>query len=194
MGKARLETFSDGVIAILMTIMVLELHAPHDTTFAALARLLPTFLAYAMSFVYLGIYWNNHHHLLRAAGNIRGAVLWANHHLLFWLSLIPFATAWMGEDHTAALPTATYGCVLLGSALAFKWLQRQLIASEHGHSKIQAAIGTDWKGKTSVTLYTSAVPLAWIHTTLSHALFMAVAALWFIPDSRFEHVGDGDSY
>jgi TMEM175 potassium channel family protein len=186
MNKQRLEAFSDGVIAILITIMVLELHVPHSPEFGALRELLPTFLSYVLSFVYLGIYWNNHHHMLHAAKHVSGGVLWANLHLLFWLSLLPFATAWMGENHFAAVPTALYGCVLLGAAIAFWILSRALIAVDGRHSELALAMGRDLKGKISPLFYIVAIPLAFVNQYWSDALFVAVALIWVIPDPRIE--------
>ena len=186
MTKTRLEAFSDGVIAILITIMVLELHVPHDVTWQALVDLTPVFLSYVLSFIYLGIYWNNHHHLLHAATRVSGATLWANLHLLFWLSLVPFGTAWMGENHFDALPTALYGVVLLGSSVAFGLLVSSMIRTEGKNSRLAQAINKDHKGKVSVALYTMAVPLAFVNQWFADAIYVAVAALWFVPDSRIE--------
>jgi uncharacterized membrane protein len=186
MNKQRLEAFSDGVIAILITIMVLELRVPHSPRFGALAEVAPTFLSYLLSFVYLGIYWNNHHHLLHAAKHVSGGVLWANLHLLFWLSLLPFATAWMGENHFAAVPTAFYGVILLGAALAFWILARALIAVDGEHSLLATALGKDWKGRISPLFYIVAIPLAFVNQYWSDVLFVIVALLWVIPDRRIE--------
>ena len=186
MKTSRLEAFSDGVMAIIITIMVLELKVPHGITFAALQPLLPIFLSYVLSFVYLGIYWNNHHHLLHAAQRINGPIMWTNLHLLFWLSLIPFTTGWMGENHFAELPTALYGFVLLMAAIAYWFLERAIIA-EHGRDSLLAvAVGSDWKGKLSPLLYAVAIGLAFVNQWLADAIYVLVAAMWFIPDSRIE--------
>jgi uncharacterized membrane protein len=186
MSRGRLEAFSDGVLAIIITIMVLELKVPHGTTWAALQPLLPIFLSYVLSFVYLGIYWNNHHHLLHSAQRINGPIMWTNLHLLFWLSLIPFATGWMGENHFAELPTALYGFVLLMAAIAYWFLERAIIA-EHGRDSLLAvAVGSDWKGKLSPLLYAVAIGLAFVNQWLADAIYVLVAAMWFIPDQRIE--------
>ena len=184
MGKTRLEAFSDGVIAIIITIMVLEMKVPHGESLQALAPVLPVFLSYVLSFVYVGIYWNNHHHMLHAAAHVDGGALWANLHLLFWLSLFPFATAWMGENHFAALPTLLYGAVLLMAAIAYWVLQRQLIAA--GAGKLRDAVGRDWKGKLSPVLYVAGITLASWSPTLAQAVYVTVALLWLIPDRRIE--------
>jgi len=186
MSKTRLEAFSDGVIAILITIMVLELRAPHRDDVAALRPLLPTFLVYVLSFVYLGIYWNNHHHLLHATRRISGTVLWANLHLLFWLSLFPFATAWMGENHNAPVPTAGYGLVCLMASIAYYILVRAIVAADDANSPLAVAVGKDFKGKISTALYLCAVPLAFVHQVIADALYVAVALIWLIPDRRIE--------
>ena len=186
MSKSRMEAFSDGVIAILITIMVLELKVPHATDWTALAPLAPVFVAYVLSFVYLGIYWNNHHHMLHAARKVTGRVLWANLHLLFWLSLLPFATAWMGENHFAALPTALYGAVLLGAAIAYWLLQNSIIAAEGPESTLARAVGKDWKGKASILLYAAAIPLAFVREWLADVVYTGVALLWLVPDRRIE--------
>lgn len=186
MSKNRLEAFTDGVIAILITIMVLELKVPHGDDLAALRPLLPIFLTYILSFIFLGIYWNNHHHMFSAAERINGKILWANLHLLFWLSLIPFITGWMGENHFESLPTAIYGAVLLLSAIAFIILERLLVAEQGPGSKLAAALGSDVKGKISLAMYVAAIPLAFVHQLLSDALFVAVALIWLIPDRRIE--------
>jgi len=186
MSKTRLEAFSDGVIAILITIMVLELRPPHEPTLDALRPLWPKFLAYVLSFVYLGIYWNNHHHLLHATTRIAGGVLWPNLYLLFWLSLVPFATAWMGENHFAPVPTAVYGGVLLMAAVAWTILQSAIIRHDAAHSKLKDAIGTDFKGRVSSVLYILAIPLAFVHQAISCAIYAGVAALWLVPDTRIE--------
>lgn len=186
MKKGRLEAFSDGVIAILITIMVLELKIPHGRDLESLRPLLPVFLTYVLSFVYLGIYWNNHHHLLYAADRINGKILWANMHLLFWLSLIPFTTGWMGENHFAPLPTAVYGAVLLAAAIAYFILQRMIIAHQGPNSKLKAAVGRDIKGKISPLIYTAAIPLAFVNQWISDGLYVLVALMWLIPDRRIE--------
>jgi uncharacterized membrane protein len=186
MSKGRLEAFSDGVIAILITIMVLELKVPEGTEWSALAPLIPALLTYLLSFVFLGIYWNNHHHMLQAAHRINGKVLWANLHLLFWLSLVPFVTGWMGENHFAPLPTAVYGFVLLMAAVAFTILQSVLVAAQGPDSRLAAALGSDTKGKLSLALYLAAIPLAFVNEWISDALYVAVALLWLVPDPRIE--------
>jgi uncharacterized membrane protein len=186
MSKGRLEAFSDGVIAILITILVLELKVPHGSDARALAPLVPIFLTYVLSFVYLGIYWNNHHHMLHATDRINGKILWANLHLLFWLSLIPFVTGWMGENHFAALPTAVYGAVLLASAIAYYVLQRAIIADQGPGSRLAAAIGHDVKGKLSPLLYAAAIPLAFFHEWIADVLYVVVALMWLVPDPRIE--------
>jgi len=188
MGKARLEAFSDGVMAIIITIMVLEMRAPHGTDLASLAPLLPVFLSYVLSFVYVGIYWNNHHHFLHAAQHIDGRVLWANLHLLFWLSLFPFATAWMGENHFAPVPVALYGAVLLMAAIAWRPFQAAIIRANGGPQSVlaQAVKGPDVKGIVPLFLYSAAIPLAFVHPAISGLCYIAVAALWFVPDRRIE--------
>ncbi len=186
MRKARLEAFSDGVVAILITIMVLELKIPHGADLESLRPLLPVFLTYVLSFIYLAIYWNNHHHMLHATEQINGKILWANMHLLFWLSLIPFATGWMGENHFASLPTAVYGAVLLAAALAYYVLQQMIIAQQGRNSKLRAAIGRDFKGKISPFLYLAAIPLAFVNQWISDAIYVTVALMWLIPDRRIE--------
>jgi uncharacterized membrane protein len=188
MGSGRLEAFSDGVLAIIITIMVLELKVPHGTDLGALAPLVPVFLSYVLSFVYVGIYWNNHHHLLHAVRHVNGSVLWANLHLLFWLSLIPFVTGWMGENHFGAWPVALYGAVLFFAAIAYYVLVRVLVA-HHGHDSMLAkAMGRDFKGKVSVVFYLVAIPLAFVNSWLACALYVVVAVMWLIPDRRIEHV------
>jgi uncharacterized membrane protein len=186
MSRNRLEAFSDAVIAIVITIMVLELKVPHGADWAALAERWHVFLAYVMSFVFLGIYWNNHHHMMHAADRVDGRVLWANQHLLFWLSLVPFSTHWLGENPQAAAPTATYGIVLLGAACAYIVLQRELVRLDGGRSKLAAAVGRDLKGKVSLLGYVAAIPLAFVNPALSHSLYVFVALLWLIPDRRIE--------
>ncbi|HYR45838.1 MAG TPA: TMEM175 family protein [Thermoanaerobaculia bacterium] len=186
MHKGRLEAFSDGVIAILITIMILELKVPHGADAAALAPVLPVFLVYVLSFVFLGIYWSNHHHMLQAADRVNGKILWANLHLLFWLSLTPFVTAWMGESHAAAFPTAAYGGVLLLSAVAYTILQTAIIAAQGPGSKLAAAVQRDVKGKISLLCYAAAIPLAFVKPVISIVLYVAVALLWLVPDRRIE--------
>jgi uncharacterized membrane protein len=191
MGKARLEAFSDGVIAILITIMVLELKVPHGEDFAALAPMLPVFLCYVLSFVYLGIYWNNHHHMLHTCNRVTGPILWANLHLLFWLSLIPFATGWMGENHFASAPTALYGVVLLMAAIAYWTLQQLIIASQGSDSLLRRAVGSDWKGKASPLLYLLAIIAAFWSQRIAQGLYVLVALIWLVPDRRIERVLQG---
>jgi uncharacterized membrane protein len=186
MTTTRLEAFSDAVIAIIMTVMVLELRVPHGADGTALRPMLPMFLTYVLSFVMLGIYWNNHHHMFHATERITGGVLWANLHLLFWLSLIPFVTGWMGENHFAALPTAVYGVVLLMSAISYTILQTTIIAGQGMSSKLARAIGSDRKGKISLALYIAAIPLAFVHQMLSDAIYVIVALIWLVPDRRIE--------
>jgi TMEM175 potassium channel family protein len=186
MSKTRLEAFSDGVIAILITIMILELKIPEETDFHALRPLVPIFLTYVMSFVFLGIYWSNHHHMLHATEHVNGAVLWANLHLLFWLSLVPFVTGWMGENNVAALPAAVYGVVLLCAAIAYTILQMLIIRLEGPHSKLAAAVKKDVKGKVSLVIYIAAISLAFVEPRLSYALYVAVACMWLVPDRRIE--------
>jgi uncharacterized membrane protein len=187
MGKGRLEAFSDGVIAIIITIMVLEMKVPHGESLASLAPLVPVFLSYVLSFVYVGIYWNNHHHMLHASGTVSGGVLWANLHLLFWLSLFPFATGWMGENHFAAVPTALYGLVLLCAAIAYWVLQQTLIASQGVNSLLRKAVGGDWKGTLSPVLYVLGITSTFWSPRLAQAIYVLVAALWLIPDRRIEY-------
>ncbi len=186
MTKTRLEAFSDGVIAILLTIMVLELHSPAGSDLAALLEALPQVALYLLSFVFLGIYWNNHHHLLHATTHVNGAVLWANLHLLFWLSLVPFTTRWIGESGLAPLPTAIYGCVLLLSAVAFSILVRAILACQPPHSVLAGAIGGDLKGKLSLGLYAAAIPLTFLNRWIAVALFALVALMCLVPDRRIE--------
>lgn len=188
MGKGRLEAFSDGVLAIIITIMVLELRVPHEADLAALTPLLPPFVCYVLSFIYLGIYWNNHHHMLHATQRVNGAILWANLHLLFWLSLVPFVTGWMGEDGFAPAPTALYGVVLLSAAIAYWILQQTIIAGQGAASLLAKAVGGDLKGKLSPVLYLIAIPSAFISQWISAALYVLVALIWLIPDRRIERV------
>jgi uncharacterized membrane protein len=184
--KGRLEAFSDGVIAILITIMVLELHTPVGTSWHALGEELPVLLAYALSFVYLGIYWNNHHHMLAAVSRVTGAALWANLHLLFWLSLIPFSTAWMSEHHFPSTPTAVYGIVLLSAALAYYILQTMLLRAEGERSVLRTAIGSDLKGKISPLLYCLGIGLSFADRWIALAVYVGVAMMWLVPDRRVE--------
>ena len=188
MSKTRLEAFSDGVIAILITIMILELKIPEETDFHALRPLLPIFLTYVMSFVFLGIYWSNHHHMLHATERVNGAVLWANLHLLFWLSLVPFVTSWMGNTNFATWPVALYGVVLLGSALAFTILVTLLVAVHGQDSTMAAALANNTKGNISLVLYLLAIPLAFVNSWLAGILYAIVAAMWLVPDTRIERV------
>jgi uncharacterized membrane protein len=190
MDAGRLEAFSDGVIAILITIMVLELKVPHGADIAALRPIVPVFLSYVLSFVYLGIYWNNHHHMFHVVARVSGGVLWANLHLLFWLSLIPFVTGWMGENHFAPVPTAVYGAVLLASAIAYTALQIVIIRHEGARSRLAAAVGRDVKGKVSIAAYAAAIAIAFVDTWPSHALYVLVALMWLVPDRRIEAVHD----
>jgi uncharacterized membrane protein len=187
MGKNRLEAFSDGVIAIIITIMVLELKVPHGKDFEALAPLIPVFLTYVLSFIYLGIYWNNHHHMLHACSKVTGPILWGNLHLLFWLSLIPFATGWMGENHFAAAPSALYGVVLLMAAIAYWILQQLIISSQGDDSLLKKAVGNDWKGKLSPMLYILAILAAFWSQWISQSLYVLVALMWLAPDRRIEN-------
>jgi uncharacterized membrane protein len=184
--KNRLEAFSDGVFAVIITIMVLEMKAPHDVTLAAARPLVPVFLTYVLSYVYLGIYWNNHHHMLHVTERINGAVLWANLHLLFWLSLTPFVTGWMGENHFAAVPTAVYGAVMVCAAISYVILQGAIIRCQGPRSKLAALVKRDIKGKLSITMYAAAVPMAFVNQMVSVALYVAVAVIWFVPDRRIE--------
>ena len=183
-----MEAFSDGVIAIIITIMVLELKVPHGENLAALLPVIPVFLSYVLSFLYVGIYWNNHHHMLHASDQVTGPMLWANLHLLFWLSLFPFATAWMGENHFAAAPTALYGAVLLMAAAAYWTLQQVIIASQGSASLLKRAVGSDWKGKLSPLLYLIGIAAAFWSPRVSQALYIFVAALWLVPDRRIENL------
>jgi uncharacterized membrane protein len=183
-----MEAFSDGVIAIIITIMVLEMRVPHGESLQALRPIFPVFLSYVLSFVYVGIYWNNHHHMLHAASRVTGPTLWANLHLLFWLSLFPFATGWMGENHFASAPSALYGLVLLMAAIAYWVLQQMLIASEGHGSLLRKAVGSDWKGKLSPVLYVIAIATSLWSPWIAQAIYVSVALLWLIPDRRIEHV------
>lgn len=187
MGKSRLEAFSDGVIAIIITIMVLELKVPRGEGINALAPLIPVFLSYVLSFVYVGIYWNNHHHMLHTSRKVTGPMLWANLHLLFWLSLFPFATGWMGENHFASAPSAFYGIVLLMAAVAYYVLQQLIIASQGPDSLLKKAIGGDWKGKMSPLIYLIAIPTAFWSHWISQGLYVLVALVWLVPDRRIEN-------
>jgi uncharacterized membrane protein len=185
-NKGRLEAFSDGVIAVIITIMVLELKVPHGTDLATLRPLAPNFLTYVLSFVFLGIYWNNHHHMLHATDRINGAIMWANLHLLFWLSLVPFATGWMGENHYAALPTALYGVVLLMSGIAYLIMEMAIIRDQGPQSKLAAAVGNEFKGKLSASLYAIAIALAFVNERVADAIYVCVALMWLVPDRRIE--------
>jgi uncharacterized membrane protein len=191
MGKGRLEAFSDGVIAVIITIMVLELKVPHGTDFSALGPLVPVFLSYVISFVYVGIYWNNHHHMMHAVQHVNGRVLWANLHLLFWLSLIPFVTGWVNENHFAALPVALYGVVLLMAGVAYYILERALIWHHGKDSPLARAMGLDFKGIASVVIYAAAIALALVNPWISVGLYVLVAVMWFIPDPRIERAVPG---
>jgi uncharacterized membrane protein len=186
MHKGRLEAFSDGVIAIIITIMVLEMKVPHGTDLGALKALLPVFLSYVLSFLYVGIYWNNHHHLFQAVKHVSGAVLWANLHLLFWLSLFPFVTGWMGENHFSTWPVVIYGVVLIMAAVAYYILVRTLIAGHSADSTLAKAIGSDFKGKISVVIYATGVALAFLNAWIAIALYAGVALMWLVPDRRIE--------
>ena len=186
MGRGRLEAFSDGVIAIIITIMVLELKVPHGADLAALSQLLPVFLSYVLSFVFVGIYWNNHHHMLQAVRNVNGRILWANLHLLFWLSLIPFATAWMGENDFASSPVAMYGVVLLGAAISYFSLTRALIARHGDESVLAKAVGADVKGRISLVLYCAGIGAAFVVPLVACGFYVAVAVMWLVPDRRIE--------
>jgi uncharacterized membrane protein len=188
MGKNRLEAFSDGVLAILITIMVLELKVPQGASFADLGALLPTFVSYALSFIYLAIYWNNHHHLLHAVKKVNGPILWANTHLLFWLSLVPFATAWMGENHFAARPVALYGAILFMAGLAYYLLSQCLIHFHGEGSVLGAAVGSDFKGKLSIAIYAVAILLSFANRWAGFGLYWVVALMWLVPDRRIERV------
>lgn len=188
MEKNRLEAFSDGVLAIIITIMVLEMKVPHGAELGALKPLFPVFLSYLLSFIYVGIYWNNHHHLLKACRHVNAAIMWANLHLLFWLSLLPFVTGWMGENHFTPLPTALYGSVLLLAALAYYVLQTCIVAELGRDSKLAASLGRDWKGKVSLVLYLISIPTAFLLSSISNAIHVLVAIVWLIPDPRIERI------
>lgn len=188
MGKGRLEAFSDGVIAIIITIMVLEMKVPHGADLDAITPLLPVLVSYILSFIYVGIYWNNHHHLLHATGKVTGGVLWANLHLLFWLSLFPFVTGWVGENHFAALPLALYGGVLLMAAIAYYILQKTIIAAGRGDSLVAKALGSDWKGKLSPVAYLAGIISTFFMPWIAEALYVLMALVWLIPDRRIEKV------
>lgn len=186
MGTSRLEAFTDGVIAILITIMVLDLKVPHEPTWAALKPQVPILVTYALSFVFVGIYWNNHHHMFHLVKRVTGGILWANLNLLFWLSLIPFTTGWMGENRFDALPTAVYGAVLLAAALSYTLLQVVIVRHPEAGAPLAAAVGRDLKGKLSVAAYVVAIPCAFLHQWIADGLYIAVAAMWLIPDRRIE--------
>lgn len=188
MTKGRLEAFSDGVLAIIITIMVLELAPPHEAEFSALKPLAPVFVSYVLSFVYVAIYWNNHHNLLQATRQVDGRILWANMHLLFWLSLIPFATAWLGENHFSKWPTALYGVALLAAAIAYFILQSVIVRTQGPHSLLARAVGSDFKGKASPVLYASAIGLAFVTPIVSNLIYAAVALMWLVPDRRIERI------
>ena len=186
MGKGRLEAFSDGVLAVIITIMVLDMKAPQGADLAALYAVLPVFLVYVLSFIYIGIYWNNHHHMLHAVERIDGLSMWANLNLLFWLSLVPFVTGWMGENHFAAAPTALYGVVLLMAAISYTLLQMALVRANGRHAALAHAVGNDWKGKLSIACYVAGIGVAFVHQAISDVLYAVVAVTWFIPDRRIE--------
>jgi uncharacterized membrane protein len=190
MEKNRLEAFSDGVLAIIITIMVLEMKVPHGSDLGALKPLLPVFLSYVLSFVYLGIYWNNHHHLLKAVRSVNGAIMWANLHLLFWLSLFPFVTGWMGENHFTPVPSALYGAVLLMAAIAYYLLQNIIITQRGRDSRLAAAIGRDFKGKLSPLLYAAGIAASFVRPWIAGCIYVFVALMWLIPDRRIEQVAD----
>jgi uncharacterized membrane protein len=191
MEKNRLEAFSDGVLAIIITIMVLEMKVPHGTEAAALRPVLPVFLSYVLSFAYVGIYWNNHHHMFQSTRHVTGGILWANLHLLFWLSLLPFATGWMGENHAAPVPTALYGVILVGAAVAYLILQKAIIRQQGPESLLLKAVGADLKGKASLLLYVAAIPVALVQPWVSNLLYFLVALAWFVPDRRIERALHG---
>lgn len=188
MGKGRLEAFSDGVLAIIITIMVLELKVPHNAEIDALYALLPGFLSYILSFIYIGIYWNNHHHMLHTVNKVSGFVLWSNLNLLFWLSLFPFATGWMGENHFAPVPTAVYGFVLFMASVSYHILQRSIVATDGCSSVLRKAIGSDWKGKLSPVLYLTAIVISFKFHWLAQLIYVVVALVWLVPDRRIEKV------
>jgi uncharacterized membrane protein len=190
MSKSRMEAFSDGVMAILITILVLELKVPHGIDFYSLIPIIPVFLSYVLSFVFLAIYWNNHHHLCQAIEKVNGKILWANIHLLFWLSLIPFVTGWMGENNFASLPVALYGVILFMDAIAYFILTLTLKAHHHENSKLVKALGSDFKGKISIVIYAIAIALAFINSIIAAVLYVTVAVMWLVPDKRFEKVID----
>ena|SRR5436190_292409 len=195
MKKGRLEAFSDGVIAIIITIMVLEIKVPHGQEFSDLKELIPIFLSYVLSFIYLGIYWNNHHHLMHTVHEIRGNILWANLHLLFWLSLVPFSTGWIGENHFGIVPMALYGFILLMAAIAYYILQSLIVKNEGGNSILAKAIGRDWKGKASPILYAAAILSCWISTLIAGSIYILVALIWLIPDTRIENaIKENENY
>jgi uncharacterized membrane protein len=194
MEKNRLEAFSDGVLAIIITIMVLELKAPRSGDLAALKPLAPSFLSYVLSFIYVGIYWNNHHHMLHTVHRVSGGILWANLHLLFWLSLFPLATAWVGENHLAATPSAAYGVILLMAGVAYYILQQTIIAREGSNSLLASAIGRDWKGKLSPAIYLVAASLAYVNPIISNLLYAVVALIWLVPDRRIERALRGQEH
>ena len=191
MGKNRLEAFSDGVLAIIITIMVLELKVPHGDTWESLAALLPTFVSYVLSFLYVAIYWNNHHHMLHTVERVNGPILWANTHLLFWLSLVPFVTGWMGENHFAGRPVAAYGVVLLMAAVAYYVLSQTIIRHHGEESLLKAAVGSDTKGKASLLLYAGAIPLCFVNRWIGFSIYWLVALVWLVPDRRIEKVVQG---
>jgi uncharacterized membrane protein len=191
MSKSRMETFSDAVLAIIITIMVLELKVPHGAELTALRPLIPVFLSYALSFLYLGIYWSNHHHMLYVTHRVNGAILWANLHLLFWLSLVPFVTGWMGESHLAPGPTAVYGVILLLAAIAYLLLQQAILRQEGPGSTLAAAVGRDWKGKTSSLIYAIAIAVAFLRPWMAAALYVFGALIWLVPDRRIERIVEG---
>jgi TMEM175 potassium channel family protein len=186
MNKHRMEAFSDGVVAILITIMILELHPPAGTSWAALMVVVPSVLTYVLSFVLLGIYWSNHHHMLEATDHINGGILWANLHLLFWLSLVPFVTAWLGRNYDSPVPTALYGAVLIMCAISYTLLQTAIIREDGRNSRLAVAVGSDRKGIASIVLYASAIPLAFVHPWIADALYIMVALMWLVPDRRIE--------
>ena len=188
MQKNRLEAFSDGVLAIIITIMVLEMKVPHGVELAALKPILPVFLSYVLSFIYVAIYWNNHHHLFHATKQVSGRILWANMHLLFWLSLFPFATGWIGENHLASTPTAVYGFVLFMAAIAYYVLERAIISQQGGDSLLGSAVGSDWKAKLSTLFYLFAIPLSFVSPWIAGGLYLLVALMWIAPDPRIERV------